>query len=269
MQRRILGILLLIASFATSAFAADRIIQNGIDVWATKGDGSTFADFAKKPIPAGFFCPESAPFTGRLTFQGEPIVTDIPGALGATDTIVQRLDNAPFNKRGVAVTRLQFRALSLKSIAPIETACGKFAASISLDGVQPITRMVITRENQNGGQFSAPLALNLKVSFTPVGRPSLETLELPLEIRFPDSSLPWRSKSVAPVPAGFVRVDTDGDRVPDTYLPGTSNFFAGQTSRVNRPGGAAAKIGGGQYYCHDSGSEDQHCIWLCSGCQIP
>lgn len=179
------------------------------------------------------------------------------------------MDNATFNKRGVAVTRLQFRALSLKSIAPIETACGKFDASISLDGVQPITRMVITRENQNGGQFSAPLALNMKVSFTPVGRPSVETLELPLEIRFPDASLPWRSKSMAPVPAGFVRVDTDGDRVPDTYLPGTSNFFAGQTSRPNREGGIAAKPGGGHYYCHDSGSEDQHCIWLCNGCQIP
>jgi hypothetical protein len=267
-QKRTLGILLLIASFATSGFAADRVIQNGIDVWATRGDGLTFTDFAKKPIPAGFFCPESAPFTGRLAFEGVPIVTDIPGALGATDTIVQRLDNAVFNKRGVAVTRLQFRALSLKSIAPIETACGKFDVTVSLDGVQPITRMIITRENQNGGHFSAPLALNTKVSFTPVGRPSVETLELPMEVHFPDASLPWRSKSMAPVPPGFVRVDTDGDRVPDTYLPGTSNFFAGQASRPNRQGGAAAKPGG-QYYCHDAGEEHEHCIWLCSGCQIP
>jgi len=265
---RTLGIILLLASFATFGFAGDRAIQNGIDAWRTTDDGSTFYSFAKRPIPAGFFCAGSAAFTGRIEFRGEPLVTDTPGALGATDTIVQRLDNAAFSKNGVAVTRLQFRALSLKSLAPIETTCGKFDASVRLDGVQPITRMVITRENKDGGRFSAPLALNVKVTFTPVGRVSSELLEIPAEIRFPaNSHFPWRSKALAPVPAGFVRVDTDGDRVPDTYVPGTSNFFAGLSSRP----GAVDKVGGGggRYYCHDAGTEDAHCIWLCDGCQIP
>jgi hypothetical protein len=266
------GIALLVSCFATSVFAADRVIQNGIDVWRTTDDGSTFVDFAKTPIPAGFFCSGSSPFTGRVAFRGEPIVTGTPGALGAADTIVQRLDNAAFNKRGVALTRIQFRALSLKSLAPIETACGKFTATVRLNGVQPITQMVITRDDENGGRFSAPLSLNVMVSFRPVGKADGEALELPWEVRFPTKpDLPWRSKTVAPTPAGFVLVDTDGDRVPDTYLPGTSNFIAGQASRP-RPGvaGAVEKVGGGQYICHDSTDPaEQHCFWLCDGCQIP
>lgn len=266
----IVGTVLLIAFSAAPMFGADRVIQNGIDVWATTNDGSTYFDFAKTPIPAGFFCPDSAPFTGRVAFGGEPIVTGTPGALGKADTIVQRLDDAAFNKRGVAVTRIQFRALSLKSLAPIETACGKFTATARLDGVQPITRMVITRENADGGRFTAPLALNVQVSFLPVGRMSDEALEVPVEVRFPaDSNLPWRAKTVAPVPAGFVLVDTDGDRVAETYLPGTSNFIAGQSARpaTQRPGITVQKYG--SYYCHGADTEDQHCIYLCDGCQIP
>lgn len=275
MRVRSLGIAVLLSCFAVSAFAADRVIQNGIDVWMTKGDGSTFIDFAKTPIPAGFFCSRSLPFTSQVVFRGEPIVTGTPGALGATDTIVQRLDDAAFNKRGVATTRMQVRALSLKSVAPLETGCGKFVASVRLDGVQPITRMVITRDNENGGRFSAPLWLNAKVSFTPVDRVSSDALEIPVEIRFrANPNHPWRSKAAAPVPAGFVLVDTDGDRVPDTYLPGTSNFLAGQSSRSTLPGRPGRAIdaylgGGGQYICHEDGTGKQHCTYLCDGCQIP
>ena len=266
-MRRLLGIVLMVSSFGTSAFAADRVIQNGIDVWRTTDDGSTFVDFAKHPIPGGFFCPNSAPFTGRVAFQGEPIVTDTPGALGAADTIVQRLDDAAFNRRGRAVTRIQFRALSLKSLAPIETGCGRFTATARLDGVQPVTRMVITRDNEKGGRFSAPLSLNVKVIFKPVDRVSDEVFEVPMTVRFPvKPNLPWRSKAAAPVPAGFVRVDTDGDRVADTYLPGTSNFVAGPSSR---PASGEAREKGGQYICHEDTEGDYHCFWLCDGCQIP
>lgn len=273
MRARFLGITVLAFSFAASASAADRIIHNGIDAWATKGDGSTFVNFAKNPIPAGFFCAQSAPFTGKVAFRGEPLVTGTPGALGIADTIVQRLDDAAFNKRGRAVTRVQFRALSLQSVAPIETACGKFSASASLDGEQPITRMVIIRDSEAGGRFVSPLALNVKIRFTPVGVASREILEIPVKVRFPaDVNVPWQSKTVAPKPAGFVLVDTDGDRVADTYLPGTSNFIAGKPSRpgLNQPGLVVEAYEPGYYYCHYAGNEEhQHCIWLCDGCQIP
>ncbi|PYQ54802.1 MAG: hypothetical protein DMF53_28970 [Acidobacteria bacterium] len=257
---------LLISSLAASAFAADRAIQNGIDAWQTRGDGSTFVDFARTPIPAGFFCAGSAPFTAKVAFQGVPVVTNTPKALGATDTIVQRLDDAVFNKRGVALTRTQVRALSLKSVTPLETGCGKFEATVRLDGAQPITQMVIRRENENGGTYSGPLWLNVKLSFTPVGGVSREALELPLEVRFPaNTAYPWRAKAVTPVPTGFVKVDTDGDGVADTYLPGTSNFYAGLSSKPGRPGALEKNY----QVCHDSGTDEQHCITLCDTCQIP
>ena len=72
MRGRFLGIVLLVSSLSAPAFAADRAIQNGIDIWSTSGDGSTFVDFAQTPIPAGFFCPGSAPFTAKMAFQGAP-----------------------------------------------------------------------------------------------------------------------------------------------------------------------------------------------------
>ena len=264
MRVRALGMCVLLSCLAASASAADRVIQNGIDTWRTTEDGSTYIDFAKTPIPAGFFCASSAPFTGRVALMGEPIVTGTPGALGAADTIVQRLDDAAFNKRGVAVTRIQFRALSLKGIAPIETGCGQFTVTASLDGDQPITRMRIVRENEKGGRFTGPLSLNVRMSFRPVGQVGGEALEFPVAVRFPGTvNVPWQSKAVAPVPAGFVLVDTDNDRVADTYLPGTSNFVAGQSSRS-----AIEKVGGGRNICH-TGDGHLHCFWLCDGCQIP
>ena len=267
MRVRSLGVVFLLSclAVAASALAADRAIQNGIDVWQTRGDGSTYVDFARTPIPAGFFCAGSAPFTAKVAFQGVPIVTGTPGALGATDTIVQRLDDAVFNRRGAAVTRTQVRALSLKSVAPLQTECGKFEATVRLDGVQPITQMVIRRENANGGTFSGPLWLNVKVSFTPVDRVSREVLEIPLEVRFPaNAAYPWRAKMAAPVPAGFVQVDTDGDLIADTYLPGTSNFFAGQSAKPGKPGALEKRL-----ICHEDGTGKMHCTNICDTCQIP
>lgn len=164
------------------------------------------------------------------------------------------------------MTRIQFRALSLKGIAPIETGCGQFTVTASLDGDQPVTRMRIVRENEKGGRFTGPLSLNVRMSFQPVGQVGGEALEFPVAVRFPGTvNVPWRSKSVAPKPAGFVLVDTDNDRVADTYMPGTSNFIAGQSASRE----AIEKIGqGGRNICHD-GDGHLHCFWLCNGCQIP
>ena len=223
-------IVLLAVLVAVPALAADRVIYNGIDLWQTTSDGSTYADFAKKPIPAGFFCFKSEPFVGRIPFRGVPVATSVPGALGATDTIVQRLDDAVFNRKGVATTRVQVRSLNFESLAPLKTACGDFVAKLSLDGEQPITSMRITRENAKGGHFVAAISVNVKISFTPVGRPATEPLEVRQEIRFPPVlrqrwvNLGAQSNSKA---LGFVLVDTDGDRTPDTYVPGTSNFGVG------------------------------------------
>ncbi|HSS48246.1 MAG TPA: hypothetical protein VLX28_04810 [Thermoanaerobaculia bacterium] len=222
----ILGLLLL----SLPALALDRTIYNGSDLWKTPGDGTTFADFSKQPLPAGFFCSKSEAFTGRIILQGVPLATGQPGVLGNTDTIVQRLDNAVFNKHGVAATRIQIRAMQFQSVAPVQTACGQYNAYVRLDGEQPITTMRILRDNEKGGRFFAPIYVNVKISFQPVGRTSTEVLELRKELRFPPAkNAQWSAARYSGAPReGFVKVDTDSDGVPDTFLPGVSNFAAGR-----------------------------------------
>jgi len=150
----VLMILAFAVLLAAPALSADRVVTNGIDLWKTPGDGTTFADFSKEPIPAGFFCNKSERFTGKIIFRGVPIATGQPGALGVSDTIVQRLDNAAFDKRGVATTRIQVRAMQFASVAAVKTACGQFNAYVRLDGDQPVTRMRIVRDNEKGGASS-------------------------------------------------------------------------------------------------------------------
>lgn len=218
---------------AVPAFAADRVVTNGIDLWKTPGDGTTFADFSKEAIPAGFFCNKSERFTGKIVFRGVPIATGQPAVLGSTDTIVQRLDNAPFNKRGVATTRIQVRAMQFASVEPVKTACGLFNAYVKLDGEQPITTMRIVRDNEKGGRFFAPISVNIKMTFEPVGRASREALEIRKALRFPPATnATWSmDRNTGPALSGFVKVDTDGDGTPDTFLPGRSSFAVGRAEQ--------------------------------------
>lgn len=222
----VLMIMIFALLLAVPAFAAGRVIANGIDLWVTRGDGSTFADFSKQSLPAGFFCTGSAPFTGRVVLKGVPIASDRAG-LGA-DTIIQRLDNAAFNKQGVATTRIQMRAMQFESISPVKTACGDFKLNVTLDGEQPVTTMRILRDNVKGGRFFAPIWVNVKLSFQPIGRVSTEALELRKALRFPAApNAQWSASGNVRVD-GFIKVDTDSDGVADTFLPGTSNFAAGR-----------------------------------------
>jgi hypothetical protein len=211
---------------AVPAFAADRTIANGIDLWITPGDGTTFADFSKEVIPAGFFCNGSEPFTGQVILKGLPIA----GGLANADTIIQRLDDATFNKRGVTTTRIQMRAMQFESVAPFKTSCGLFKINVVLDGEQPVTTMRIIRDNAKGGRFFAPIWVNVKLVFTPVGRVATEVLELRKALRFPPARIAFWSAAERPTSEGFVKVDTDSDGAPDTFLPGTSNFAAGRPS---------------------------------------
>lgn len=214
--------------------AADSTIQRGVDMFSTRADGKTFYDFAQNPIPAGFFCKGSKPFTGRVAFKGLPLTTGTPGQLSDTDTVIERLDDAVFDATGTATTRIQFRALSLVSIAPLKTGCGAFHVYVSLKGTQRVTTMKIYRTQDAGGNFSAPLAANTRVTFIPVNQPArnkaARKLELASDFTFPDTPLPWRySAGARPKGLGPVIVDTDGDLTPDTLLPSTTNFLAGSS----------------------------------------
>jgi hypothetical protein len=231
-NRSVLTMLVLSLLLGLSPLAADPVIERGIDAFTTAADGKTFYDFSYSPIPAGFFCKGSKAFTGRVAFKGLPLATEIPDQLRGADTVVERLDNAVFDDKGIAVTRLQFRALSLASIAPIKTSCGAFHVYVSLDGKQRVTTLHILRTQEGGGNFVAPLAVDTLMTFIPV-KPArskgARKLELKGSITFPASPIPWSfrqdpvEKRIKPAV-----VDTNGDLAPDTLLLGTSNFSPGR-----------------------------------------
>ncbi|HYX25858.1 MAG TPA: hypothetical protein VFC23_17020 [Thermoanaerobaculia bacterium] len=247
------ALIVLCLAVALPAAAIDTI-HSGIDVWTTKADGRTHYDFSRNPIPSGFFCANSAAFTGIVFFKGAPLATSTPGALGTTDTIVQRLDDAVFTKSGAATTRIQLRALNLVSMFPIKTSCGSFDVKAFLDGDQPITRMRIMQGTPTSGTYIAPLALNVKMVFTPVNNRSARPVALRQTIHFrPSPNATWTSKPPAQLVSheGFVKVDTNGDGIPDSILEGT-------TANFSAAGNPAAKMASA-CHCADDICSEMHC----------
>jgi hypothetical protein len=260
--------ILLLAGVSYSA--TDPVIQHGIDTFTTTSNGTTFYDFAKSPIPAGFFCKGSPAFAGRVEFRGLPLETGTPGQLRGADTVIERLDDAAF-ENGAAVTRIRFRALSLVSIAPIRTGCGAYHVYVNLAGPQRVTTMRIYRTEEDGGHFVAPLAVNARLTFIPVkpakGQNSRK-LELTNSFTFPASSIPWsltageQTKRIGSTAV----VDTNGDLIPETRLSGTSNFWPGWS-----PGGNVSKTYG-CYQCEpprchtDPATGKQHCTGGVQAC---
>ncbi|HEX3553142.1 MAG TPA: hypothetical protein VIA62_07930 [Thermoanaerobaculia bacterium] len=241
-----------------SALAADPVIKHGVDTFTTTANGKTFYSFAQNPIPAGFFCADSAAFSGRVAFRGLPLVAGTPGALHNADTVIERLDDAVFNNHGVAETRIQFKALSLVSIAPIQTACGAYHAYVTLAGPQRVTTMKIYRTEADGGRFVAPIAVDAKISFIPV-RPvkGLRPLEMVGKFTFPATPLPWSATAGAATKSiGNVLIDTKGNLKADTLVSGSSNFWPGW-----KPGARVQPKSCMECdppICHDDGGEE-HC----------
>ncbi len=248
---------------ALPALAADPVIYKGTDLWTTPKGSGTVVSFANNPIPAGFFCPGSAPFTGKIALHGRPLVTGLPGQLPGIDTIVERLDDARFDTNGVTLSRVRMRALSLVSSAPVETSCGRFRVSVSLAGEQRITTMRIVRQNELGGVFTAPLAVDARLVFRPVLAGSAQPKELLATVTFQGATaFPWSfGTQKGGLSSGPVLVDTNGDGKAETLLPGTSNFVAGW--RVSSPIELVGACGYTTYCCHDDGTGQLHCVQIC------
>jgi hypothetical protein len=252
---------------AGPAFAGPDVLTNGADLWHTQS-GFTFSSFEEEPIPAGFFCEGSKPFTGIVQLKGSPLATLPAGALGNIDTIVRRLDDAVLDAKGEGKTRIQLLALSLASVKPVDTGCGLYDVAASLTGEQPITEMKLVRTSQLGGHFIAPLELKVKLVFKPVsgtGQPRelVQTISLG-----PGSSSVWSYG--AEKRAERVQVDTDGDLTPDTVMPGPSNFTIGVATSTS---GDCYKI---RKSCHcakkstDPYEPNRHCKHLhCTEVRLP
>jgi hypothetical protein len=141
-------------------------VPAGLDYWQTLSFGATAYSFAREPLPAGFFCAGSPAFTGEVLFEGVPLKTEPAGILGTTDTVIERLDDAVFNARGEATSRLRARALDLRATEPVKTACGSFKVTAGLAEDQPVTSITFHRQNKFGGIFNADLHLRVRIDFT-------------------------------------------------------------------------------------------------------
>lgn len=292
MSIRTVAVAALMLALAVGAPAlAENVIRQGVDVWTTV-QGFTQTSFAKDPIPAGFFCAGSQPFTGKIVMKGRPLATRPEQGLGQpADTVVARLDDAVFDEKGEAVTRIQLKALSLASIEPVATSCGEYDVAVHLDGEQPTTTMKIFKTEANGGRYEAPLALNIKLVFTPVSGDAASKArgvrELSRRVDLgPGTHSVW-AFSKKPRYEGPIWIDSNGDGKPDLQVRG-SNFVAGMspgkgdvrfaswttyTSPPNCPPGYCAKQS-----CHCNPNPDQwhpdlngdgcadnhlHCVWVC------
>lgn len=278
--RTLAGLVLSLLLAALPA-AAGEIIPRGVDLWQTAGAGATFTNFADDPIPADFFCPGSPPFTGTIALEGVPLATEPAGGLGNVDTLVERIDDAAFDQDGVAKTRIRLLALSLAGAEPVETGCGLHHVAVSLDGKQPITLMKIRRTRDNGGTYDAPLALEVKVVFTPLSGDLAGQRRLRRHVELgPGTHSVWSFARDTRFRAGL-QVDTDGDRVADTALPAPAGFVAGYALAAdggNAPVARACQFPYCPYQsCHcnpDStdpyedgsgcSSSHLHCIWTCA-----
>jgi hypothetical protein len=277
-----------LALVTASPVAAGDTLRQGVDLWMTVA-GFAQASFDAEPIPAGFFCERSQPFTGTIVFEGVPLAAEPADSLGAIDTVVRRLDDAVFDARGVAYTHLQLLALSLVSTRPVDTACGAYDVTVQLDGDQPTTKMRIVRTSAFGGTYAAPLALNVKLVFTPVQGDKSLRRELAHRVDLAAANHSVWAYASKPRYEGTPRIDTDGDGTVDTALPVASNFLAGVSpvakaaltpSRTSPkplcpPGQCAYRS------CHCNADQETwdpydpgtgcetdhlHCIWVCVPC---
>jgi hypothetical protein len=123
--------------------------------------------------------------------------------------------------------------------------------------------MRINRTQENGGNFVAPLAINVRMTFIPV-KPAREKsarkLELTARINFPAIPIPWSTTGGASTKRlGTVLVDTNGDLKPDTVLSGSSNFWPGWSPDRHITAKSCTECE--PYSCHSDYTDpnDQHC----------
>jgi hypothetical protein len=236
-MRRMLYLGLALSLMALPALA-DNTIFAGSDVFQTAGDGTTYSDLT---IPAGFFCATSAPLSAHVAFTGVPLATSPADVFGATDTVIERLGDTTFDANNTARVNAIVRAVSFKSTAPV-TVSGCSGSALwdirtTTGPTQSAFTMTLHRlsSTATGGTFDAGVVISPRLTFTQQGSGVTRTLD-EAPVNFSTSAASWTHQPGSggvTYTAGSVQVDTDGNGVPDTTVPKTSNFAAGWSPFTN------------------------------------
>jgi hypothetical protein len=180
----------------------------------------------------------SNPIAGlTINLKGSPLKTTPVNALGATDTVVDRPFDAPFNGGLQTTTSLKIRALSLVGVTSFSIFCPNsgvtevYNVSVSLNGPQTFGTIIIRRPSTAaaGGDFDASFQVAAKVVFKNAAT-GVSSAPVPDNVTITTLNACWThaAPTGAVVWPGAVTIDTNGDQVPDYPSPyGTSNFFAG------------------------------------------
>ncbi|MFQ5589878.1 MAG: dockerin type I domain-containing protein [Phycisphaerae bacterium] len=203
------------------------------------------------PIPADFFDPGSAPFTGVVQLGGGG------GGGGAADTLVAR--SAPIDCPGSTLPRecapvsIEIVSLSLRSLAPItvQPGGGTWDVELTLSSTPPMStgQLQATKTHSGGGIYVAQLPVMPRFTFTRVSNPAdVRVLDYANEglpevvLDFPPT--PWVSRLdpslslQAPHDSNFVpgvEEVTPGDPTSQVVVAVTGNSSGGGVGHTVQP----------------------------------
>jgi hypothetical protein len=149
-----------------------------LDPWISELSGTSCHNFGvpgSPPIPADFFAPGSAPFTGQVCFTGVPSGhPDFPDA----DTIIRRIgtDIDRCSLTAAPTFQVEIIELNLASIAPITVVVTgqpeTWDVAVDLSSVPaPLGFLSGSRTHCNGGTYFSSLQVRPRFTFTKVSDP--------------------------------------------------------------------------------------------------
>jgi hypothetical protein len=240
-------------------------IAPGVDVFQTSASRPTSVDFAPHPIPAGFFCPGSAPFNGHVELKGVPLTTVPPGVLGTSDTVVERLKEGVFSPAGTATIPVQVRALQLTGVKPLSVSCKggptTWKVDVCLCEKQPETKIVAKVDQACGcGHFNGELVLETCLRFTNTATGKV-TGPIRQEVRLKIADMPWCPRPVRNSLATGPFSVKSCDRQTQERLPGTSPFSPGWTCAEETASVDCWTKYASLTHCHEGPTPDHpHCV---------
>ncbi len=209
---------LALALAPAAASGVTSTIPAGYDLFVTD-PGTSFGFTGDFSVPAGFFDPASAPFSGTVDFRGEPIGEFGGHAVGDADTIVQRLEAA----EPPATVPIEIVELNLASVEPITVQVGTgmqlWDVHVDLSPARPSHgSMTITKTGEEGGTFSSQLLVLPRFTFVRESDGATRTLDL-------GTSLPAGSAGEAAITLKATGVWRAGCVYPALAVAGLNDGF--------------------------------------------
>jgi len=144
-------------------------VPRGVDIYESAGSLNLFGAAA---IPADFFDPGSAPFTGIVDLTGLYLGDRGPFEMGTTDTVVHRhveanLADAPSSTQ----IEVEIVELSLVSTAPINVIVAgqpqdwNIFVTLNTDLPLPVGQMVINRVDPSNGDYGLTIPIEPRLVF--------------------------------------------------------------------------------------------------------